>query len=59
MVGLLDAQGELQRSKDRVAERWRQSHGDHIRSRLKHLGQLEKALGSIAATAEGPLAVAL
>ena len=58
MVGLWDAQGELQRAKDRITSAGANHMATTFSQALAHLGQLEKALASMAPTPEGPLAVA-
>ena len=58
MVGLWDAQGEPQKAKDRIASAGANHTVTTFAQGLEHLGQLEKALGSMGHTPEGPLAVA-
>ena len=58
MVGLWDAQGDPQKAKDRIASAGANHTVITFAQGLEHLEQLEKALGSMAPTPEGPFAVA-
>jgi hypothetical protein len=58
MVGLWDALGEPQKAKDRIASAGGNQTVITFAQGLEDLGQLEKALGSMVPTPEGPLTVA-